>query len=132
MIEKFEHDLLEWGENHLQCPFGILIYLLQFIYDETGEEPNDVKKFCDWFNDTWNTLSGELTNEIWTKCGDRTLMINNYIVLKRIFEIIKNTFALNKSFKYFAKNYNVDVVTTWDTGKTMIYPFYYPVTDIER
>lgn len=133
MTKKIENDLIEWGKNYPHCSFGVLIFLLQLIYDETGEEPNDVKKFCEWFNDTWNTLSGELTDEIWVKCSDgRTLMINNYIVLKRIFEIIKNIFSLKKSFKYYVKNYVVNVVTTWDTGKDKIYPFYYPAIDFEK
>ena len=139
MTEKIEHDLINWGRNNFsleclrECPINILINFLQLIYDETGEEANDVKKFCDWFNDTWNILSGELTNETWTKCSDgRTFMINNYIVLKRIFEIIKSIFSLNKSFKYFIENYNVDVVTTWDTGNFKVYPFYCPAVILEK
>lgn len=146
MTEKIERDLINWGKNNnnLQYPLDTILYVFQLIYDETGEEANDVKKFCDWFNATWNVLSGELTNEIWTKCHDekniiwitsydeKNIMINNYIVLKRIFEIIKNIFSLNKSFKYFIKNYNVDVMVACDTGKFKIYPFYCPATIFER
>ena len=134
MTEKIERDLINWGRNNvnLQYLLSTLRNFLQLIYDETGEEVNDVKKFCVWFNDTWNMLSKELPNEIWTKSDGRTLMINNYIVLKRIFEIIKNIFSLNKSFNYFIRHYDVDVATTWDTGNFKVYPFYCPAIIIEK